>query len=147
MSARAAGGGRCAIAMGLVLFVSACTSPSLPIVEACGESFCIRGLAPRGLVKRTPVEDFNLDRFERDGMAVSIYEGNAPRESGGVVDRVRLGRFEWELLRDGETAGERLFRGHLQWPQYLVISGACPSGGRCGVHELVGDVRPFDPTS
>ena len=147
MSVRAARAGRSAIAIGLLLFASSCSSPSAPAVEACGESFCVGGLMPGDLSKRTPIEDFNLYRFERNGTRFLIYEGNAPRESGGVVERVRAGRFEWELLRDAETAGARLFREHLRWPQYLVITAECPSGERCGLDELVGDVRPFDPAS
>lgn len=134
----------------LLLFVAIATAGCSPVrpqaEEACGESFCIQGIAAGELSKRSPVEDFNLYRVASRSDFV-IYEGNAPQEGGQTFDRVVIGDTTWAISRDGEAIEARLFRPNLQWPQYLVVTRPCQPIQRCEIDAFLATIRPIPPKS
>jgi hypothetical protein len=125
----------------------ACGGRTVPVVEACGESFCIRGIARNGLIKTTPVEDFNLYRVETNGRLFVIYEGNAPRSDEAVVGHVRANGSDWDLLRGDDHVGARSRRARLQWPQYLVVTTSCATAGQCPIEGFIRSIRLVDPAA
>jgi len=126
---------------------SACSAASDPVVEACGESFCIRGVAQDRLTKTSPVEDFNLYRVQTDNRLFVIYEGNAPQTDDRVVGRVRIQDAAWELLRATDHVGARTYRERLQWPQYLVVTTRCPANEQCPTEGFIRLIRLIEPVA
>jgi hypothetical protein len=125
----------------------ACSGSTVPVVEACGESFCIQGIAQNRLIKTTPVEDFNLYRVQTNGRLFVIYEGNAPQSDEAVVGHVRANGSAWDLLRANDHIGARSYRERLQWPQYLVVTTSCAAASQCPIEGFIRSIRLLEPAA
>lgn len=122
-----------------------CTGASGPGEQACGESFCVIGTRQGDLAKASPVEDFNLYRLQAGRATFDIYEGNAPPTSGATIERIRVDSAEWELRREGNRLTARIFRQHLRWPQYLVVTMHCEDVSTCSLRDFLRDIDLRDP--
>jgi hypothetical protein len=91
------------------------------------------------LTKTTPVEDFNLYRIRSGNRLFVIYEGSNPRSGEATVGHFRANGLDWDLLRATDHVGARTHRG--PWPDYVVVTTACPAAEQCPIEEFIGNIR------
>ena len=134
------------------VILTSCQSP-VEQPKFCGETFCLRSVAPEQVTKTTPVEDFNIYKISHQEREYSIYEGDNPQPPGRFVrsikssypaNNVRMFRGNGVLeVRFDQGPRTRPFAiGETRQVQFLVLWTRCADDQECGIEDFARLVVP-----